>query len=84
MHVLSSAEFFSKLIFLKKSFMNEIRVSNSLDTDQARRIVGPDLDPNCLPRLSADDTGRETVFRMRFTTEVPSSNDRSCWWDVKP
>ena len=36
-------------------------MSNSLDPDQARRFVGPDLGPNCLPRLSADDTGRQRV-----------------------
>ena len=36
-------------------------MSNSLDPDQARRIVGPDLGPNCLPSLSADDTGRQRV-----------------------
>ena len=28
-----------------------VRVSNSLDSDQARQNVGPDLDPNCLQRL---------------------------------
>ena len=28
--------------------MNTIRVSNSLDPDQARWNVGPDLGPNCL------------------------------------
>ena len=32
----------------KKSFRNTIRVSNSLDPDQARCSVGPDLGPNCL------------------------------------
>ena len=31
-------------------------MSNSLDLDQARHFVGPDLGPNCLQRLSADDT----------------------------
>ena len=36
-------------------------MSNSLDPDQARRIVGPDLGPNCLQRLSADVTGRQRV-----------------------
>ena len=36
-------------------------MSNSFDPDQARRFVGPDLGPNCLPRLSADDTGRQRV-----------------------
>ena len=36
-------------------------MSNSLDPDQARRFVGPDLGPNCLPRLTADVTGRQRV-----------------------
>ena len=31
-------------------------MSNSLDPDQAERFDGPDLGPNCLPRLSAEDT----------------------------
>ena len=39
----------------KHSFRNNIRVSNSLDPDQARRSVGPDVCPNCLQRLSADN-----------------------------
>ena len=29
-------------------------MSNSLDPDQARQNVGPDLGPNCLQKLSAD------------------------------
>ena len=33
-------------------------MSNSLDPDQARRFVGPDLGPNWMQRLSADDTSR--------------------------
>ena len=37
-------------------------MSNSLDPDQARRIVRPELGPNCLPRLSADDTGRQELM----------------------
>ena len=36
-------------------FFITIRVSNSLNPDQARHFVGPDLDPNCLQRLSADN-----------------------------
>ena len=32
-----------------------LRVSNSLDPDQARCFVGPDLGPICLQRLSADN-----------------------------
>ena len=45
---------FSKSTFLKNSFRNSIRVSNSLDPDQTCHFVGPDLAPNCLQRLSAD------------------------------
>ena len=33
-------------------------MSNSLDPDQDQQIVGPDLDPNCLQRLLADDKRR--------------------------
>ena len=33
-------------------------MSNSLDPDQAQHLVGPDLGPNCLQRLSIDDTNR--------------------------
>ena len=40
--------FFFKLTFSKKHFRNKTRVSNSLDPDQARLNVGPDLDPNYL------------------------------------
>ena len=39
-------------------FQNTIRMSNRLDPDQAQRLVGPDLYPNCLQKLSADDTRR--------------------------
>ena len=46
------------LNFSIKSFRNTIRVSNSFDPDQAQCFVGPDLDPNCLQRLSADDISR--------------------------
>ena len=46
-------------------------MSNSLDPDQARRFVGPDLGPNCLPRLTADVTGRQRVkpFKTPFTVK---------------
>ena len=42
--------------FSKNSSKNTIRVSNSLDPDHAPYSVGPDLDPNCLQKLSADLT----------------------------
>ena len=37
-------------------------MSHSLDPDQARHLVRPDLGPNCLERLSADNTGRKNVM----------------------
>ena len=40
-------------------FLYAFRMSNSLDPDQARHLFGSDLDPNCLQRLSADDTSRQ-------------------------
>ena len=36
-------------------------MSNSLDPDQSRHNVGPDLGPSYLHRLSADDTSRQRV-----------------------
>ena len=42
-----------------------IRVSNSLDPDQNQHNVGPDLDPNCLQILTADDKSlarKELIF----------------------
>ena len=57
MVLLSADIFFFKisLFFSKKSFGNIRRVPSSLDPDYA---CGPDLGPNCLQRLSADDTSR--------------------------
>ena len=58
---LSSADIFSKSTFSKISFRNTTKVSKSLDPDQARRVVGPDLGPNCLQRLSVGDTSSQRV-----------------------
>ena len=44
---------FSCLLTFKSS-RNSFRVSNSMDPDQDRHSVGPDLGPNCLQRLSAE------------------------------
>ena len=41
--------------FSNKSFSITIKVSNSLDSDQAQHLVGPDRSPNCLQWLVADD-----------------------------
>ena len=54
----SAVFFFKKQLFRKNYFRKTIRVSNSLDPDQVRHFVGPGLDPNCLQKLSADDTRR--------------------------
>ena len=48
-------QIFKKVSFFlkKKYFRNAIRMSNSLDPNQDRHFVGPDLDASCLHRLSA-------------------------------
>ena len=48
--------FFSKINFLKKFFQEYHQ-----NVKQFGEFVGPDLGTNCLPRLSADDTGRQRV-----------------------
>ena len=45
-------------------------MSNSLDPDQARRFVGPDLGPYCLLRLSIDDTGRLRVNKTGVNKDI--------------
>ena len=55
---LSYTFFFSKSTFSKNSFGNTIKMSTCLDTDQDRHSARPDLGPNCLQRLSADDKRR--------------------------
>ena len=32
-----------------------------MDSDQIRHFIGPDLGPNCLQRLSVDDTCKQRV-----------------------
>ena len=39
----------------KNDFRNFFRVSNSLDPDQTRHLVGPNLGPNCLERSAANN-----------------------------
>ena len=52
------------LIFFKINFFRKIlsgipsECQTVFDPDQARHFVGSDLGPNCLQRLSADDTSR--------------------------
>ena len=54
MLLLLSGNFFQNQLFKKNLSETLVRVSSSLDPDQGRHSFGPDLDPNCLQRLSAD------------------------------
>ena len=66
--------FFSKSSFLKNSLRNTIKVTDSLDQDHARCFVGPDLGPNCLQRLSADDICRQGVNGSMSAVKEPKRN----------
>ena len=64
------------LIFFKINYFQIIpsvipSMSNSLDPDQAGHFVRPDLAPNCLQRLPADDTSRQNqTNKMHFSKKV--------------
>ena len=65
---LSSAEFF---FFLKINFLffrYTIKVAKCLDPDQARQNVGPELGPNCLRSYSADETSRQRVTGLKYSS----------------
>ena len=64
LHAFVVCGFFPTSTYLQNPFRNTIRVSNSLDPDQARHFVGPDLGPNCLQMLSAGDTSRQRVNNL--------------------
>ena len=51
---LLSADFFQNQL-LQKILLGPLSVSNRLEPDQDRHLVGPDLGPNCLQILSADN-----------------------------
>ena len=76
-----------KINLLKKFFEEytcTIRVSNSLDSDQARHFVGPDLGANCLLMLSADDT---EVFFSIFRNKPMMNRTNSykkIFWNLRP
>ena len=54
-------------------FINTIRVSNSLDPDQARHFVGPDLGPNCLQRLLADNKSHPQRAELNIKQPVDTT-----------
>ena len=58
---------FFKINFFDIFFRNTIRVSNNLDSDQDGLFVGPDLGPNCLQRVSADDKSCHKQGKLSFS-----------------
>ena len=57
-----------------------IKISNSFDPDQNRSSVGPDLGPNCLKKLSADDK-RCHYFQISPAGTV--SDSQMVWIQIK-
>ena len=67
---LSSADSFSKSTFSKNYFRNTIRVSSSLDLDQAQQFW-PDLGPNCLQRyLQTALVGKELKSHQKLAADI--------------
>ena len=58
-------------MLLKNYFRNTIGVANSLDLDPAGYSVGPDLGPNCLQSLSADETKTNQKLKDCFVYNKP-------------
>ena len=52
-----------------------MRVSNSLDPDQAPHFVGPGLGPNCLQKSSADNTSKQRAVSCRVNNITLSCYD---------
>ena len=71
-----------------KSSRNIIIVSKSFELDQARHFVGPDLDPNCLKRLSGDNKGtnrqRVTEFISLPISGVCRYPMQTVWTQFRP
>ena len=61
------ADFFQNQLF-RKILRNTVRVSNSIDPDQVQHFVTTDLGPNCLQRLSAENSGKlRCTFHSLYT-----------------
>ena len=52
-------------------------MSNSLDPEQSRHFVGPDLGPNCLQRLSADNKSRHKPERQTYVKHIEIKEETS-------
>ena len=59
---------FFKINFWKENFSNAFGVSTGLDPDQDRHFVGPDLDPNCVQRLSYQQMTKVATSKKKLTT----------------
>ena len=63
-------------------FRNAFTVSNSLDPDQDRHSVGPDLVPNCFQRLLVEDKVIPSKERVKYSKNLELSHfqlDMSCF-----
>ena len=81
-----SSDFF-KINSFKKLFQeyDQSQCHTVLDPDQARHNVRPDLGPNCLQRLSADDTSRQIVNPILCVRQHLSRDMRFLtMWYVRP
>ena len=65
------ADFFFQNKLFKRiySFRNTVKVSNSLNPDQAQHFDWPDLGPNCLQRLPGDHKCRQRVKLILAASE---------------
>ena len=67
-------DFLIFISFFSKNLSGIPSVSNSLDPDQAKRFVGPDLGPNCLQRKYQQTTEVATGGE-RVNSKAPTAED---------
>ena len=58
-----SADFFPKSTFSKKNIQEYLQSGKQFESRSGQHFVRPDLGPNCLERLSADETSRQRVHK---------------------
>ena len=58
-------------------------MSNCLDPDQAQHLVGPNLGPNCLQKLSADDTEKSPPAKKKLKQSAFSKTFQEHFQSVK-
>ena len=75
---------FFLLTFSKKSFRNTIRVSNSLDPDQARHFSRSDLGPSSGSKLFAKVISRRQKSPLGGKSYLSSQENKDRHFIVKP